>query len=74
VSAVVDGLTVRMRTRRGGTGRYRHGLFWQAFFRDPRAQRLADASESIAVRVRVSAFNASVRAGTRIVLVSPGYG
>jgi hypothetical protein len=74
VTAVADGVSVRLRTHSGGTGSYRRHLFWQGFFRDPRAPRLADRSRSISIRVRVTAPDGSVSAGTRTVSVSEGYG
>jgi hypothetical protein len=73
VTAVVDGVNVRLRTR-SGTGSYRRRLFWQGFFLDPRAQRLADASRSIPIRVSVTKFDGSVSSGTPTVYVSEGYG
>ena len=73
-TAVVDGVSVHLRSKPGGTGRYGHWLFWQGFFRDPRAQRLANASESIPIRLSITAPGGSVSAGTRTVFVSPGYG
>jgi hypothetical protein len=74
VTAVVDGVSVRLRTHSGGTGSYRRQLFWQGFFRDPRAQRLADTSGSTPIRVSVTAPDGSISAGTRTVHVSEGYG
>src|SRR5712672_1979673 len=43
VIATVDGHNVVLRTRAGGTGSYRRGLFWEGIFADPSAQRIADA-------------------------------
>jgi hypothetical protein len=74
VTAVADGVRVRLRSRSGGTGSYRRRLFWQGFFRDPRAHWLADASGSIAVQVTVTAPDRSISAATRTVHVSEGYG
>jgi hypothetical protein len=74
VTAVADGVSVRMRTHSGGTGSYRRQLYWQGFFRDPRAQRVADGSGSIPIRVSVTAADGSVSAVTRTVPVSTGYG
>ena len=74
VTAVADGISVRLRTHSGGTGRYRRRLYWQGFFHDPRAQTLADSSRSVPLRVRVTAPDGSVSAGTRTVFVSEGYG
>jgi len=73
VTAVADGVRVRLRSPSGGTGSYRRRLFWQGFFHDPRAHRLAGASGSIAVRVTVTAPDRSISAGTRTVDVSEGY-
>ena len=74
VTAVADGVGVRLRTQTGGTGSYRRQLYWQGFFRDPRAQRLADASGSIPIRVTVTAPGGSVSGVSRTVYVSKGYG
>ena len=74
VTAIADGVSVRLRPHSGGTGSYRRRLFWQGFFRDPRAPRLADRSRSIPIRVRVTALDGSVSTGTRTVSVSEGYG
>jgi hypothetical protein len=74
VTAVADGVSVRLRTHSGSTGSYRRHVFWQGFFRDPRAPWLADRSRSIPIRVRVTAPDGSVSAGTRTVHVSEGYG
>ena len=74
VTAVVDGVSLRLRTHSGGTGSYRRHVFWQGFFRDPRAPGLADRPRSIPIRVRVTALDGSVSAGTRTVQVSEGYG
>jgi enoyl-CoA hydratase/carnithine racemase len=74
VTALVDGVSKRLRTHSGGTGPYGHQRFWQGFFRDARAQRLADNSKSIPVRVRVTAPDGSTSAETRTVHVSKGYG
>jgi hypothetical protein len=73
VTAVVDGVHVRLRTR-SGSGSYRRRLFWQGFFLDARAQHLADASRSIPIRVRVTTRDGSVSTGTPTVDVSEGYG
>jgi hypothetical protein len=74
VTAVVDGHGVRLGTRPGGTGSYRRGLFWQGFFPDPGAQRLADASRSIPISVRVTMLDGSILAAKPTVYVSEGYG
>jgi hypothetical protein len=74
VSAVADGISVRLRTHSGGTGPYRRQLFWQGFFRDPRAQQLAAASGSIPIRVTVTAPDGSISVVTRTVYVSEGFG
>jgi hypothetical protein len=74
ISAVVDGVHVRLRTHSGGSGPYRSHRYWQGFFRDPRGQRLADTSASVAIRIRVTATDGSVSALTRAVYVSEGYG
>jgi hypothetical protein len=74
VTVVADGRRFRLHTRSGGTGSYRRRLFWQAFFSDPRAKRIADASGSISIRVVVTAPDGSTSAGTRTVHVSEGYG
>jgi hypothetical protein len=74
VTAVVDGVTVPLRTHAGGSGRYRVRLYWQGFFHDPHAQRLADASARIPIRVRVTAPGGSVESATRHVRVSTGFG
>jgi hypothetical protein len=74
VTAVVDGVSVRLRTRSAGTGSYGGRLFWQGFFHDPRAQRHADASASIPVRITLTASDGSISAATRTVFVSQGYG
>jgi hypothetical protein len=74
VTAVADGVSVRLRTHSRGTGSYRRHLFWQGFFRDPRASRLADHSHSIPIRVSVTAPDGSVSTGTRTIYVSEGYG
>lgn len=73
-TAVVDGVSVHLRSHSGGTGRYRRWLFWQGFFRDPHAQRLANASDSIPVHLKVTAPSGSISAGTRTTFVSSGYG
>jgi hypothetical protein len=74
VTAIVDGHDVVLRTRAGGTGSYRRGLFWQDIFADPSAQRIADASGSVIVRVRVTEDDGSVGNASSIVRVSEGYG
>ena len=74
VRAVVDGITVSLRTHSGGSGRYRVHLYWQGFFHDPRVQRLANASARIPVRVQVTGPDGSVAAAARHVRVSEGYG
>ncbi len=74
ISAVVDGVRVRLRTHSGGSGPYGSHLYWQGFFRDPHAQQLANNSKSIPVRVRVTAPDGSTSAETRTVHVSKGYG
>jgi hypothetical protein len=74
VTAVADGISVRLRTRSGGTGAYRRFLYWKGFFHDPRAARLADRSRSIPIRVSVTARDGSASTGTRTVRVSQGYG
>jgi hypothetical protein len=74
VTAVADGISVRLRTHSDGSGRYSRHLFWQGFFRDPRASQLADRARSIPIRVSVTAPDGSVSAGTRTIYVSEGYG
>jgi hypothetical protein len=74
VTAVVDGHEVVLRTRAGGTGSYRRGLFWQGIFADSSAQRTADASGSAIVRLRVTEKDGSVANATSTVRVSEGYG
>jgi hypothetical protein len=74
VTAIVDGHDVVLRARAGGTGSYRRGLFWQDIFADPSAQRIADASGSVIVRVRVTEDDGSVGNASSIVRVSEGYG
>lgn len=74
VTARVDGVSVRLHSHAGGTGRYGHQRFWQGFFRDTRAQRLADNSRSILIRVRMIAPDGSVSTASRTVPVSEGYG
>lgn len=74
VTAIVDGVSVRLHTHSGGTGSYRHQRFWQGFFRDTRAQRLADNSSSIMILVRMAAPDGSISTASRTVSVSEGYG
>jgi hypothetical protein len=74
VTALVDGVSVRLHTASRGTGSYRHERFWQGFFRDPHAQQLADNSKSVPVRVSVTAPDGSTFTETRTVDVSEGYG
>lgn len=73
-TAVVDGVSVRLRPHSGGGGAYRGRLFWQGFFRDPRARQLAQRSAFVPVQVRVTAPDGSISAGLRRVEVSGGYG
>ena len=73
VSATVDGHDFRLRTRSGGTGSYRRGLFWEGVFPDPNAQKLAGASRPILVRVRVIANDGSTGDAKAVVYVSEGY-
>jgi hypothetical protein len=74
VTATVDGHDFRLRTRSGGTGSYRRGLFWHGVFPDPNAQKFADASRSILVRVSVIANDGSTGDAKAVVYVSEGYG
>jgi hypothetical protein len=74
VTARLDGHSVTLGTRAGGSPAYARGLFWQGFFRDPHAQALADASRSIPVRVRVTMQTGEVRIARALVYVSEGYG
>jgi hypothetical protein len=74
VTATVDGHDVVLRTRAGGTGSYRRGLFWEGIFADPSAQRIADASGSVTVRLRVRENDGSVGSANSTVRVSEGYG
>jgi hypothetical protein len=74
VTARVDGVSIRLHTHSGGTGSYRHQRFWQGFFQDTRAQRLADNSSSMVIRVRMTAPDGSASAASRTVSVSEGYG
>lgn len=74
VTAQVDGHRVILGTKAGGRGVYRRGVFWQGFFRDRRAQALADAARSIPVHVRVTTRLGEVVPVTTLVYVSEGYG
>jgi hypothetical protein len=78
VTAVVDGHDVVLRTRAGGTGSYRRGLFWEGVFADPGAQRIADAfgsaAGSVTVRLRVVANDGSIDNTNSTVPLSEGYG
>jgi hypothetical protein len=74
VTAIVDGHDVVLRTRAGGTGSYRRGLFWQGIFADPSAQRIADDSRSVIVRLRVTENDGSVGHTSLAVPLSEGYG
>jgi hypothetical protein len=78
VTAVVDGQDVVLRTREGGTGSYRRGLFWQGIFPDSSAQRIAgafgSASGSVTVRLRVVENDGSIRNANSNVPLSEGYG
>ena len=74
VTAIVDRHEVVLRTHAGGTGSYRRGLFWEGIFADPSAQRIADASGSVSVRLRVTESDGSVGNANSTVRVSEGYG
>jgi len=78
VTAVVDGHDVVLRTRAGGTGSYRRGLFWQGIFADSSAQQVADAfgsaSGSVTVRLRVVENDGSIGHTNSTVPLSEGYG
>jgi hypothetical protein len=71
---MIDGHEVRLRTGQAGTGAYQPRRFWQGFFPDPSAQRLADASRSIRVRVFVMMRDGSVDDAKATAYVSEGYG
>jgi hypothetical protein len=72
--ANADGHDVVLRTRGAGTGSYRRRLFWEGIFSDPSAQRIADASGSVIVRLRVAERDGSVGNAKSTVRVSEGYG
>ena len=74
VTGIIDGHDVVLRTRAGGTGSYRRGLFWQGIFADPSAQRIADASGSVIVHLQVTENDGSVIKTNSSVRVSEGYG
>ncbi len=74
VTAIVDRHYVVLGTRAGGTGAYPRGLFWEGIFADPSAQRIADASGSVSVRLRVTENDGSVGNANSTVRVSEGYG
>jgi hypothetical protein len=78
VTAIVDGRDVVLRTRAGGTGSYRRGLFWEGIFADPSAQRIADAfgsaSGAVTVRLRVVENDGSIGNANPTVPLSEGYG
>jgi hypothetical protein len=78
VTAIVDGHNVVLRTRAGGTGSYRQGLYWEGIFADPSAQRIADAygsaSGSVTVRLRVAENDGSIGNAYSTVPLSEGYG
>ncbi|HTE85348.1 MAG TPA: hypothetical protein VK821_11490 [Dehalococcoidia bacterium] len=78
VTAIVDGHDVVLRTRAGGAGPYRRGLFWEGIFADPNAQRIADAfgsaSGSVSVRLRVAENDGSIGDANSTVPLSEGYG
>ena len=78
VTATVDGHDVVLRTRAGGRGSYRRGLFWEGIFADLSAQRIADASGSasgsVTVRLRVVENAGSIGNANSTVPLSEGYG
>jgi hypothetical protein len=73
VTVVVDGHQVTLRTG-PGRGAYAHGLFWQGFFGDVKAETLADLHRRLAVHVRIVGADGAALVAEDAAPVSAGYG
>ena len=65
VTAMLAGQTVTLHTRPGGRGAYARRRFWQGFFSDPRAERLAGRYPSYASGAARGSHPSQVSAGYR---------
>jgi hypothetical protein len=74
VAACVDGQTIVLVTKAGGSGAYRSRYFWQGFFHDPYVAGLAKQQGKVSVRVRAVSAKGALFTATRTLSVAQGYG